>query len=199
MPPKLPVTLVDIDGKLVGNIVQLVGLPTEDDPAPIFNFEKDAITGVIDVLHHEGEMFCFSDSASVLNGASRDYRLTVGAGGSHFSAQISASGSIQIYLYEAPTISVGTLVDSFNMKRSDTTHVSSLTIRHTPTVGATGTVDLINGFLIPGGSSNQTRVGGGARPAVEWILKPNTEYLLRATNVSGATAIISVIGEYYEA
>lgn len=83
------------------------------------------------------------------------------------------------------------------MKRSSANTPYS-TVTHTPTVTATGSVTLVNGRILPGGTSPQTRVGGGIRQGVEWILAPNTKYLLRVTNGSGSTVAVNVGLEWYE-
>lgn len=154
----------------------------------------------IDTVHHEvheGEMFTVEHSASVTNTNSLDILFTIGNKTAHTGISVSAGGQITGYLYEAPTASGGTALTIYNMNRTSS-NVSEAIATHTPTVSATGSVALINGRVLPGGATNQTRVGGSARTGAEWILKSNTKYLLRITNTSGGTIVINPVIEFYE-
>jgi hypothetical protein len=155
---------------------------------------------VIDSVHHEvheGNMFHTEYSASVNNNNNLDVQITTGANGAHMTALVAVGGQCLLYLYEAPTTTVGTALTVYNMKRSDTVHVAPFTAVHTPNVGDVGIVPLINGRLIPGGATNQTRIGGEGRPNTEWLLAPNTKYLFRVNNNSGGAIIIHVTIEAY--
>ena len=99
--------------------------------------------------------------------------------------------------YEAPTVAAGTAVTIYNMKRNSA-NVPLSTLKHTPTVTDVGAVALINGRILPGGNSPTTRVGGGIRSGAEWILAPNTQYLMRVVNTSGAAIAANVVLEWYE-
>lgn len=171
-----------------------VSLAPFDDTtgAPIF----------MDVVHHEvheGEMFHAAyTNGSVANGASLDMMLTTGAKEAHTSWEEVAGGLVTVYLYEGVTTSAeGTAVTAYNMHRGKV-NTPTGTVTHTPTVTATGTTALINGRILPGGTSPQTRVGGGIRSGSEWILEPSTKYLMRVTNGSGAAIAVNVVLEWYE-
>jgi len=163
----------------------------------------DPITGLLSVMDsvhhevHEGEMFAFERSASISNGANMDIRFKTGAKRVHTGLSIAAAGQCVVSLYEAATISAGTPLSIYNMNRTSSNSPLSSAF-HTPTVGATGSVALVDGRLIAGGSTVQTRIGGAARIGSEYILKPNTEYLLRITNTSGVAAVINPVFEFYE-
>lgn len=166
----------------------------------------DETTGaalVIDTVHHEvheGEMFHASHTnGSVSNGANVDVLLATGAAvETHASWEVFAGGQVTIYLYEAPTVSAnGTALTVYNMKR-DSLNAPDGLLYHTPTVSATGSVALVNGRILPGGTSPTTRVGGGIRSGAEWILAPDTLYLLRVANTSGGTIAVNVVLEWYE-
>lgn len=183
-----------------GNLHIILENSTTDEP-----LLTDEITGAlstIDVVHHEiheGEYFFTEYSASVNNAASLQIRILTGANGLHFESDIGVSGQSQLYFYEAPTISDGTVLTVYNRKRTDTTHTTPFQAWHTPTVGGVGTTPLIPGRLIPGGTNPGTRIGGTSGQRKEWILKPNTEYLVRITNTSGSAIIISATVEGYAA
>lgn len=165
----------------------------------------DEVTGAaltIDIVHHEvheGEMFHAAyTNGSVSNTANADFQLTTGADKeAHSTFEVFAGGQVTVYLYEAPTTSGGTAIAAYNMKRIST-NTPTATCVHTPTVSSVGTVPLVNGRILPGGTSPTTRVGGGLRVGVEWILKPSTKYLLRATNTSGGTIAVNIVLEWYE-
>lgn len=156
---------------------------------------------MIDTVHHEvheGEMFHAGYSvASVSNAASVDLLITTGAGDAHTVFDVFAGGQATVYLYEAPTVIGGTGLTEYNMKRASAI-TTTVAVAHTPTVTDTGTIALVAGRILPGGTSAQTRVGGGIRSGTEWILKPNTSYLLRSTNTSGSAIAINVTAEWYE-
>jgi len=166
----------------------------------------DEMTGaalVIDTIHHEvheGEMFHASHTnGSVSNGAKVDMLLVTGAAvETHVSWEVFAGGQVTVYLYEGATTSAnGTAITVYNMKRNSLNAPDGV-VTHTPTVTATGTTALVNGRILPGGTSPTTRVGGGIRSGAEWILKPGTKYLMRITNTSGGTIAINVALEWYE-
>ena len=155
---------------------------------------------VIDIVHnqvHRGGYFHAEHVASIGNNASLDILVTPNTN-LHFTAGIFAGGNCQIYFYENPTASAGTTVPVYNMRRTSTAAAVFAAV-HTPVVTAVGTTVLIPGRLIPGGNSPTTRIGGGVRTNTEWILKPNVPYLLRITNISGATIVCDVAVEGYGA
>ncbi len=166
--------------------------------------EKTGAALVIDTIHHEvheGEMFHSEHNvASLANGNNCDFLLAVGAKEVHATWEAFAGGQVTVYLYEAPTIAAqgdGTALPIYNMKRAATNQPLAVAT-HTPTVSATGSTALVNGRILPGGSSPQTRVGGGIRSGSEWILQPGTKYLLRVTNTSGTSIAVNVTLEWYE-
>lgn len=151
-------------------------------------------------LVHEGKMFQIEHSASVTNGNNLDIRLFPGIAAAtalHVNFSVNTGGQVTIYLYESPTQSAGTALTEVNMNRKSA-RTLSWSFTHTPTVGAVGSTPLINGRLLPGGATQQTRVGGTARPGTEFELHPAKEYLLRITNTSGSTIVINPVFEVYE-
>lgn len=141
-------------------------------------FAVDDTTGAlltIETIHHEvheGEMFHAGYTvASLANENNVDVLLVCGAKEVHATWEVFAGGQVTVTLYEAPTITEGnegTALTEYNMKRASSITALSA-VYHTPTVGATGTTTLVNGRILPGGNSPQTRVGGGIRSGAEWI------------------------------
>lgn len=158
---------------------------------------------MIDSVHHEvheGKMWHAAyTNGNVANTAVVDLLFHTGVGvDAHSAWEVFASGAVTVSLYESPVISnTGVVLTAYNMNRAMTTTAASL-VYSSPTITSTGTVALVNGRILPGGSSPTTRVGGGIRSGAEWILKPNTYYLMRVTNTSGAAAVINVVMEWYE-
>jgi hypothetical protein len=83
-----------------------------------------------------------------------------------------------------------------NYRRSATS-VPGCALYHTPTVTAVGTA-LIPGRYLAGGTSQQTRIGGEVRDQAELVLKPNSKYLLRITNISGGAVTVNPAISFYE-
>lgn len=165
----------------------------------------DELTGaalMIDTVHHEaheGEMFHASQVwASVSNGASVEMALALGAThDAHVTWDVVAGGQVFVQMWEAPTYaSLGTAVPAWNMNRTFT-NTATAVLYGAPTITATGAITLVQRIL-PGGTSNQTRVGGGIRQGTEWILAPETVYLMRITNQAGTAVPVNVAAEWYE-
>lgn len=199
------VFVVDADGKempavfIFGGQLSLAafgendrGLATDDDVNTLV---------VTDHIHHQvhaGEMFHSEHSfGTVANTNNADLRLLTGAKEAHVVFFVGHGGQCQLYLYEAPNHSGGTPVPVRNMNRNSA-HVSGATVFQTPAVVGVGSTPLVNGRLLSGGTAPTSRVGGGVRSGTEWELKPNTEYLMRVNNNSGAGIVISIGVEYYE-
>ncbi len=162
--------------------------------------EHGELLVVLEHVHwmvHQGYLFQGEYLASVANNGNMDLLLTTGALLVHYLPQINAGGACNLYLYEEPTASGGTSVPLYNMRRNSA-NVPLSTLVHTPTVSSVGSTALIPGRYLPGGASTPSRVGGEVRPSTEWNLKPNTKYLLRVTNVSGASITISAAMAFYE-
>jgi len=165
----------------------------------------DALTGAqmsIDTVHHEvheGMAYFAGFAASVLNAANLDVLILTNATKEvHYASEINVGGACQLYIYEAPSnVTGGGAVTSWNKRRLGAAS-PPITVTSAPTVTSlSGANILVNGRLIPGGNSAQTRYGGNLRANTEWILKPNTKYLIRVTNASGGTIVIGWECEVY--
>jgi hypothetical protein len=173
--------------------------------APVMSLAPfDAVSGApywLDVAHYEihyGGMFHAEHTVAVVgNNAAVDMLFRTGDVADHTIFEVAVGGQSTVQLWESPTISVtGTAVPSWNMNREITRTANTL-IYHTPTITATGAITLVN-RIIPAGATAQTRVGGQSSKGVEWVLAPETDYLLRITNTSGGNIPISVVWEWYE-
>ena len=100
------------------------------------------------------------------------------------------AGDIDVVGYGGVTTSADGTEDTSirNVNTTSTNTTPSLTAYSAPTVTDTG--DLLHTqWVVPTASGTGQSQGGlsGAEAGEEWILKPNTKYLWRITNNSGAT------------
>ena len=164
------------------------------------NFDEDVgALNVIDAVHrevHEGHVFTAEHSANVANGNSLEILITTGTKQAHAAFSIAAGGQVTVYFFEATSKTAGTGITprNHNRNKSDNTNV---TVAHTPGGAGDGTA-IVNGRLLPGGATQQTRIGATARSNLELILRPSTKYLLRVTNTSGSAIDINPVFVYYE-
>lgn len=158
-------------------------------------------TGVIDSAHlkvHEGKSYFFSYlNAAVASAANVDILLNNPASNyPHITTLIGAGGNSSVAMFEGVTTSAdGTALNVFNRSRSNT-NTASLVVSHTPTITDLGT-EIFDSYVFGGEKSKAT--GGSDGFAEEIILKPNTKYLIRITNDSGASEVVVVDGHFYEA
>lgn len=151
----------------------------------------------IDVPHHEiheGDMFSACDAADVANGANRDILIVTGAKYTHMFAIVMSEAETDVKIYEGTTASNnGTTIASYNRNRNSAkTPVTAIT--HTPTVagGSEGTLLCTKHY----GSGKS--LGGENRGENEWILKPNTKYLIRINNATTSNNYQSTELMWYE-
>jgi hypothetical protein len=145
---------------------------------------------------HKGELFMAEHSDNVANGNSLEMMITTSTSPTHFAVSVAAGGQVTVYLFEgtAKTAGTGITPRNFNRTKSDAT---SVVVAHTPGGAGDGTA-IINGRLVPGGATVQTRVGASARSGTELILKASTKYLLRVTNTSGGAIDINPSIVFYD-
>ncbi len=162
---------------------------------------------LIDFVHHEvhdGNTFQASqktaDASPIADDASYDMLIIVGnEAEAHLVFGAASGGTAEVILYKDTTVSDnGAQVAVQNMRQSlhgiklNTTRAFT-----TPTITLVGTQ--MNIQLLPGGSGpGQGTSGGTVREGTEWVLNPNTNYLIRVTNRSGAAQPISIMAQWYE-
>lgn len=112
----------------------------------------------------------------------------------HVQFAISSSAQRRVELFEDVSVSAdGTPISPINHKRTSI-YVSQLEAFADPTVTDDGTRIDVAGIGSTGGA---VKIGGVARSNSEWILKPDTLYVLRVT-VAANDAVVSNNTEYYE-
>ena len=112
----------------------------------------------------------------------------------HAIYDVGAGGDAVASLIENPTVNAaGTALTEYNLNRTSTATANTTTF-HTPTVAA-GT-ELVAQYLA-GGAGPQAG-GGQAQSDSEWVLKPNEDYVVRVTNISGQAQTLGLLVEWYE-
>lgn len=154
---------------------------------------------MIPVFHaeiHLGNAYTASSGViSVDNNADLDMVITTGSKSAHITFHLGLGGDSQIFFYENPDVgSGGTLIAPVNRNRNSS-NTPEATILVDPIINGTGTLLLED--YDPSGSGPQAlgTVGGDSS---EFDLKPNEDYLLRITNISGQAQNYSERAEWYE-
>lgn len=125
-----------------------------------------------------------------------DSLISLGDRRLHFVFSVAAGADATVELYEDPTITgPGVELDLVNMERQISDAQDwGLIVYRTTVVAAAG--NLLQEVFIPGGPKKDS-VGGGFEQVSEWLLSPNTEYILRVTNVSAAEDMFGIIMQFY--
>ena len=112
---------------------------------------------------------------------------------------VTSADKVTIEFYEGATVTAetGTAVTPSNHNRNSTL-TSGVTLLDAPTVTADGTK--FAQVYIPGATgTGGTRTGASAGLSnSEWVLKPNTVYMIRVTNGSSGSNDIQINFEWYE-
>jgi len=169
----------------------------------------ERVTGgipVIDTNHaqiHEGNAYSLGSVFTIAAGASLDVTVQVPAGAYvHYQAtDLSTDGgnTVTATFYEGATVTAatGTAITPVNRRRLGTPESSVLTIKQAPTVTATGTQ--LDQWYFPKTADAQAKGFNGKSDTNEWVLKPETTYLLRISNTGATTAaVVSLRPFWYE-
>ncbi len=153
---------------------------------------------VIDTAHlkiHDGEFFSHSNKHSVSSGNSFDILIKIP---SNVTPHLRYGYSVEnapgdLFLYEAPTTTADGSQLVVRCVNRNSSNISGVTIFSSPTVTDVGTIlqyNFMSGSFFSGGSTESL--------IIEWILKPNTNYLIRYTNNSIGTSDLSHSVIWYE-
>ena len=171
----------DVDSPSSSNISELLSII-------IGYLSSDIVT--IDTVHdklHKGLFYSGGHySSSVADAATLDVLIQNLTLNTHVVFNVALAGDFTFTIYETPTFSnVGNAITMSNHNRKSENTFSG-TVTHTPTITGTGTQ--INGTIfVPGGEGGKA-MGSLTHPfSNEFVLKSNTSYLARITNVSGQT------------
>lgn len=163
----------------------------------------DAPLITVDVNHqrnHDGRAFyAFKinpTSATLAAGSSIDIVMASPAGITpHITIDAFCQGDAELYIYEGTSTTGGTPFTPINRNRNyAVSNPSQIAMVINPTVTSVGT--MLDGQIVPGGVGKKS--GGGTGSALEYVLKPLTNYLFRLTNVNGTDHAAFLTLEWYE-
>lgn len=145
---------------------------------------------------HDGRMFEVSyktpDASPLADNAALDFLFRSNTAHCHFSFGPIAANPVEVIFYESPTITnVGTSLSVVGLNRIRSVPPAAVAY-HTPTVGAVGNQLQID--LSVWGLAALTP----AFPEVPWVLRLNTDYLVRVINRAGSAQDIGMIMQWFE-
>lgn len=167
------------DTDILGSYARMVALRFHDDT-------------IEDNYVFEGRLFESFVTQSMASGATFDIAIATGSKPMTYmpSTVTTTADSVTIGLYEGSVASGGTTLASYNHNRISSV-TSETTLKTAPTVTSLGS--LFSQSYIGGSTGvGQTKVGGSSSGSYKYVLKPNTQYILRFTNGSSATNVIHV-------
>ena len=169
----------------------------------IDKFQKDPSGGALDIIDHlhyethEGDVYYFSHLyESVSNNGTADMYISVGDIPLHATLRVNTGGTSYVNLYDGTSLSAtGDDVVPQNKNRLFP-NAHEFTVQADPSIDSIGT-PMGTGEMLPGGSAGQ-KAGSSNTERDEWVLAPNTTYMLRVTNKSGGAIHISISSSSYE-
>lgn len=171
----------------------------ENNSQHVTGSERPLITVAVNHQRlHEGAAFFIYENifngSQLLDNASINIVIASASGvPMHMTIGAFCGGDAELYLYEGTTATGGTNKVAQNRNRTSL-KTSSTAALLDPTISVLGTE--LFAELLPGGVK-KAAAGGGAE-ALEYILAPLTNYLIRMTNISGASQNATLTLEWYE-
>jgi hypothetical protein len=110
----------------------------------------------------------------------------------HFRYEVDAEAEASILFYEGVTHAAGTAFTPQNANRNSS-EASETTIK-TDVTETIGTAVTLVEMVIGSGKT----YGGGATAEYEWVLKPNTQYLILVTNQTATANEVNILLSWYE-
>lgn len=148
---------------------------------------------------HMGNMFVWGEVAvSIAAGATLDYGFVTGSKmvHTHPARIVTSADKLTYTVYEGATYSGGTAMTLQNKNRNSL-YIPLCSVTKAPTVTATGTSFVC--YYLPGATGvGGTRTGSDVSEDEEWVLKPNTKYLVRFTNGSTGANLVTFSLAGYE-
>ena len=115
----------------------------------------------------------------------------------HMVFDLECTGEMSVSITEGSDRTDGTALAEINRNRVGTPNTAGTVVTHTPTGGSTDGATTI--FTIRSGSTGvggKTILAGGSRGNNEYVLKPNTKYVISATTY--AAVFVSLELDWYE-
>lgn len=158
---------------------------------------------IIDPVHgviHDGTHFTACHQVSVGTGTAVTVLIKTPLATTgkyiHFVANVESNKEITWELSEAPNASGGTALASNNNNRL-TANTDPVVLTHTCTYTSSGTILESHTAGSGTGVPSVSKTGGGTEARNEWLLKPDTFYLVRAIAKNADTVINIVLPYYY--
>jgi len=145
---------------------------------------------------HDGEMYEASVYTSITNSSTETIAVCTGDKTVHLTWGVAAGGAMKIQVREGITLTAGTTMTTYNLKRSSSKLPEACLIW--AITWSTTTETLLYSEYIAGGTTGPSRAGGISERLAEIILAKNTKYLFSFTNVSGGTVDKSTSIIFYE-
>jgi len=154
---------------------------------------------MIDVMHreiHEGEAFIVTKAWAAVgdDGVKKIQIETDSTTAAHLVFSGACGGSFYGKIYTVPTHDAGTEVIPMNMNLGSI-NVSGVAVLVDPSGGADGT--MAQEFLFPGGEKKAAG-GAGSGDRDEFIIPPNTKFMVEVKNVAGDAQDLWIGLEWYE-
>jgi len=193
---------IDVDGSVTSVA------PASDEPT-LFRVEAgghllDGVTTaakIIDYAHHEvhgGSAYTVSDTVTC-DTTTVKWQVTTPdtTKYSHLIFELSCTGEATYLVTEGSDRTDGTALAEMNRRRVGTPSTAGTIVTRTPTGGttdgATTLFSMRNGLTSVAGKNIE---GGTARAINEWILKPNTKYVVSVTTY--ADVLVTCLLDWYE-
>jgi len=176
--------------------------PLIDEGGKVKDIKQDSSTEALTIIeyeHHElhgGSSYTVSD---VVNVSSTTVKWLISTPDSekyaHFQPSVECTGEMYEIFTEGADRTHGTGLTVINRRRVSSS-TSGCTVSRTPTGGSTdGTTTLRTLRVGSTGVGSKTISGGGSRATSEFILKPNTKYVLSITTY--ANVYVSLHLDWY--
>jgi len=115
----------------------------------------------------------------------------------HLLFEANATGEATFLVTEGSDRTDGTALTEVNRRRVGTPAAAGTIVTRTPTAGSTdGAVTLLNVRNGATGQGSKTISPGATRGTNEWILKPDTKYVVSVTTY--ASVYVSMLIDWYE-
>jgi hypothetical protein len=145
---------------------------------------------------HTGVVSYKTDDASPLSdNGTLNFLIQTGSRAVHLVIRMAFGGDCELEIYEGTTFTNGTAMQVIAKNRYKVLPPGFATVIRDVTVSAAGT--LLFNFFFPGGSGGNAQ-GVSETTRDEWILAPNTNYLVRGTNRAGTNQPAAIAIEWYE-
>lgn len=180
-------TVVDAANPLPVTNAALVFDPLSDIPV------------TLDFAHHEihdGSAFTASYTKDFSNGEVVDILMVTpdSTAHAHFTWAIDFELEGHMAIYEAVTATqAANPIVAYNRNRVGSPTAATVVLTFAPTAVTEGTTVIREAHAGSG-----KLISGSRADSQEFVLKPNTKYLIRVTNVAAATSYISVRLDWYE-